>query len=46
MIELRRFFPAVAIGGGVAGVVIAIPVIGDLLHCCFCVGVMLGAASP
>ena len=45
MIEPRRFFPAVAIGGGIAGVVIAIPVVGDLLLCTFCVGVMAGAAG-
>ena len=45
MIEPRRFFPAAAIGGGVMGVVIAIPVIGDLLRCCFCIGVMAGAVG-
>jgi hypothetical protein len=45
LIEPRRFFPAAAIGGGVAGVAIAIPVIGDLLRCCFCIGVMAGAAA-
>ena len=45
MIEQRRYFPAVAIGGSVAGVAIAIPVIGDLLRCCFCIGVMVGAAA-
>ncbi len=45
MVELRRFFPAAAIGGAVAGVAIAIPVLGDFLRCCFCVGVMAGAAA-
>jgi hypothetical protein len=44
LIEPRRFFPAAAIGGAAAGVAIAIPVIGDLLRCCFCIGVMAGAA--
>jgi hypothetical protein len=39
----QRYFPAVAIGGGAAGVAMAIPVLGDLLRCCLCVGVMLGA---
>jgi hypothetical protein len=43
--EPQRFFPAVAIGGGIAGVVIAIPVIGDVLRCCFGIGVMAGAAA-
>jgi len=45
MIEPRRFFPAVAIGGAITGVIIAVPVLGDLLRCCFCVGVMAGAAA-
>jgi hypothetical protein len=45
MIDPRRFFPAVAIGGGAAGVVLAVPVLGDLLRCLFCVGVMAGAAA-
>jgi hypothetical protein len=45
LIEPRRFFPAVAIGGAAAGVAISIPVLGDLLRCCFCVGVMAGAAG-
>jgi hypothetical protein len=45
LIEPRRFFPAVAMGGGVAGVAIAIPVLGDLLRCCLCIGVMAGAAA-
>jgi len=44
VIEPRRFFPAVAIGGAAAGVAVSIPVIGDLLRCCFCIGVMAGAA--
>ena len=43
MIEPRRFFPAVAIGGAGAGAAIAIPVLGDVLRCCFCIGVMAGA---
>jgi hypothetical protein len=45
LIEPRRYFPAVAIGGGVAGVAMAIPVLGDLLRCCLCVGVMVGAGA-
>jgi len=45
LIEPRRYFPAVAIGGGITGVVIAVPVIGDMLRCCFCIGVMAGAAA-
>ena len=45
MIEPRRFFPAVAVGGGIAGVVLAVPVLGDILRCVFCVGVMAGAAA-
>jgi hypothetical protein len=45
VIEARRYFPAAAIGGAVMGVLIAVPVVGDLLRCCFCVGVMAGAAA-
>jgi hypothetical protein len=45
LIEPRRFFPAVAIGGAATGVAISIPVLGDLLRCCFCIGVMAGAAG-
>ncbi len=43
--EPGRFFPAVAIGGAIAGAIIAIPVLGDILRCCFCVGVMAGAGA-
>ena len=45
MIDPRRFLPAVAIGGGAAGAVIAIPLLGDALRCCFCIGVMAGAGA-
>lgn len=45
MIEPRRYFPAVGIGGGIAGVLLAIPVLGDFLRCVLCVGVMAGAAG-
>ncbi len=45
MIEPQRYFPAVAIGGGLAGVVLGIPFLGDLLRGCLCVGVMAGAAA-
>jgi hypothetical protein len=31
-------------GGGAAGIAMAIPLLGDLLRCCFCIGVMVGAA--
>ena len=44
MIEPRRYFPAVAIAGAVAGVAISIPVLGDILRSLLCVGVMAGAA--
>ena len=43
--EPKRFFPAVAVGGGLAGVIVAIPVLGDLLRGLFCIGVMAGAAA-
>jgi hypothetical protein len=39
----RRFFPAVAIGGGVTGFFVAVPILGDVLRCALCVGVMLGS---
>lgn len=41
--EPRRFFPAVAIGGGVTGFFVAVPILGDVLRCALCVGVMLGS---
>lgn len=41
--EPRRFFPAVAIGGGAAGFLVALPVLGDVLRCALCVGIMLGS---
>lgn len=41
--EPRRFFPAVAIGGGVTGFLVAVPILGDVLRCALCIGVMLGA---
>jgi hypothetical protein len=39
----RRFFPAVAIGGGVTGFVLALPILGDILRCALCIGVMGGS---
>jgi hypothetical protein len=42
-VELRRFFPAVAIGGGITGFFVALPILGDVLRCALCVGVMLGS---
>jgi hypothetical protein len=42
-VEPRRFFPAVAIGGGVTGFFVAVPILGDVLRCALCVGVMLGS---
>jgi hypothetical protein len=39
----RRFFPAVLVGGGIAGVLIAIPVLGDFLRCVLCLGVLAGS---
>jgi hypothetical protein len=45
LIDPRRYFPAVGIGGGAAGVILAIPILGDVLRCVFCVGVMAGAAG-
>lgn len=41
--EPRRFFPAVAIGGGVTGFFVAVPILGDVLRCALGVGVMLGS---
>ena len=41
--EPRRFFPAVVIGGGVTGFFVALPILGDVLRCALCVGVMLGS---
>jgi hypothetical protein len=43
MIHPRRFFPAVAIGGAVTGFVLAIPILGDVLRCALCIGVMAGS---
>jgi uncharacterized membrane protein YedE/YeeE len=43
LVEPRRYFPAVAIGGAVAGVAMSIPMLGDLLRSLLCVGVMAGA---
>jgi hypothetical protein len=45
MMHPRRFVPAVLIGGGIAGVLIAIPVLGDLLRCALCIGVIAGSAA-
>jgi hypothetical protein len=45
LIDPRRFFPAIGIGGGIAGIALAIPVLGDVLRCVVCVGVMAGAAG-
>jgi hypothetical protein len=42
-VDPRRFFPAVVIGGGVTGFFVALPILGDVLRCALCVGVMLGA---
>jgi hypothetical protein len=42
-VEPRRFFPAVAIGGGVTGFFVAVPILGDVLRCALGVGVMLGS---
>ncbi len=39
----RRFFPAVAIGGGVTGFLLALPILGDILRCALCIGVMAGS---
>jgi hypothetical protein len=39
----RRFFPAVAIGGGLTGFVLAMPILGDILRCALCIGVMGGS---
>jgi hypothetical protein len=39
----RRFFPAVAIGGGITGFVLALPILGDILRCAACLGVMAGS---
>ncbi len=41
----RRFVPAVLIGGGIAGVLIAIPVLGDFLRCVLCIGVIAGSVA-
>jgi hypothetical protein len=40
----RRFVPAVLLGGGAAGFVLAIPFLGDVLRCGLCLGVLGGAA--
>ena len=45
MIDARRFFPAAAIGGAASGAAISVPVLGDLLRCCFCIGVMAVAGA-
>jgi len=39
----RRFFPAAAIGGAVTGFLLALPVLGDILRCAMCIGVMGGS---
>jgi hypothetical protein len=39
----RRFFPSVAIGGGLTGFLLAIPILGDILRCAVCLGVMAGS---
>jgi hypothetical protein len=39
----RRFFPAVAIGGALTGFLLALPVVGDILRCALCIGVMGGS---
>jgi hypothetical protein len=39
----RRFFPAAAIGGGLTGFLLALPILGDVLRCAVCVGVMAGS---
>lgn len=39
----RRFFPSVAIGGGLTGFFLALPIVGDILRCALCVGVMAGS---
>ena len=39
----RRFFPAAAIGGGLTGFLLALPILGDLLRCALCLGVVLGS---
>jgi hypothetical protein len=39
----KRFFPAVAIGGAVTGFLLALPVLGDVLRCAMCIGVMGGS---
>jgi uncharacterized membrane protein YedE/YeeE len=43
LVEPRRYFPAVVIGGAVAGVAMSIPFLGDLLRSLLCIGVMVGA---
>jgi hypothetical protein len=40
----KRFFPAFAMGGAAAGFALALPILGDILRCAFCLGVMAGAA--
>lgn len=40
----RRFFPAVLFGGGAAGILIAVPLLGDFFRCALCLGVLAGAA--
>jgi hypothetical protein len=39
----RRFFPAVAWGGGATGFLLALPIVGDILRCAVCMGVMAGS---
>jgi hypothetical protein len=39
----RRFFPAVIIGGGAAGFLMALPILGDVLRCALCIGVLAGS---
>jgi len=39
----RRFFPAVAIGGAITGFALALPIVGDILRCALCIGVMAGS---
>jgi hypothetical protein len=42
-VDPRRFFPSVAIGGALTGFLLALPILGDILRCAVCVGVMAGS---